>query len=212
MALVFNLGRDGNASDLAFRLVDVSLDRSYQANGEYIDPAWVGLEEIVAVISSSAYPVEWVASKSRLKIYTPLGAAVTGTLATLNFDPEGANNALDYTSKLLSGPASNLISVEYVDPGFEEAALSLVVEDTYRIIVYLATDEDGLITTTSGEIEAAIESHIANAATLSHAGAGSADDLDFAAVTAGAAGNRIFITIEHGSSIAVNITGGQVSG
>jgi len=81
-------------------------------------------------------------------------AAVSGTAASLTIDPAGADNALLWTAAARAFKG-NQISVEYADPGASDSAMALTVEGR-EIIVSLATDGAGAITTVADDIAAAV--------------------------------------------------------
>lgn len=97
-------------------------------------------------------------------------AAATAELTT---SLTGSDNDLVFTS-LLYGAAGNAITVEYVDPGENDASLSIEVNGT-AIVVNLATDSGGLITSTAAEITTAIEADAAADALVSVANSGGDD-------------------------------------
>ena len=109
---------------------------------------------------------EWEA-EGALDVYTLpliLNTLVAGgidgsgaTAATLTVDPDGINNALDYTA-INGGPRGNHIYVAYIDPQAHNSPLNVDVENG-GIKVYLATGPSGDITTTADDIKAAIAAH-----------------------------------------------------
>lgn len=103
---------------------------------------------------------------------------VDGAQATLSRNPTGDDNALTFTA-VAYGVAGNDISIAYLDPGANNATLSVSVNGKY-IAVNLATDGSGVITSTAAEVLAAIEASLA-ASTLvtveiNAADSGSGDD------------------------------------
>jgi hypothetical protein len=82
-------------------------------------------------------------------------AITTATAATLNINPAGDDNALDYTAKSL-GTSGNSITVTYTDPSGNDQALAVSVVDT-DIDVSLATGPAGAITSTAAEVLAAVD-------------------------------------------------------
>lgn len=80
--------------------------------------------------------------------------SVAEVKSTLSTDLVGDNNDLVYTSKL-NGTEGDDITIAYIDPSDINQALSIVVTGT-DIAVNLATDADGIITTTADDISAAI--------------------------------------------------------
>jgi hypothetical protein len=83
------------------------------------------------------------------------GAPVSAVRATASINPTGDDNGLTFTARQY-GAGGNGISVEYVDPSANDAALSVSVSGL-SIVVSLATGEAGAITSTAAEILAAIE-------------------------------------------------------
>jgi hypothetical protein len=77
--------------------------------------------------------------------------------ATLSTSLTGDNNDIDFTA-VTGGGAGNAITIEYIDPGADNSPLDVDVVDR-AIKVYLATDGDGLITTTGDLLKAAITAH-----------------------------------------------------
>jgi len=71
--------------------------------------------------------------------------------SSLSTNLTGADNDLVWTSKLV-GVDGDQITIEYLDPGENDAALSIDV-DGYAITVNLATDSGGSITTTADDIK-----------------------------------------------------------
>lgn len=86
-------------------------------------------------------------------------AAVAASVST---NLTGDNNDLTFTA-VAPGAAGNSITVEYVDPGANDAELSVDVTGN-AITVNLATDETGEITSTAADILAAIEGSAAASA------------------------------------------------
>lgn len=78
--------------------------------------------------------------------------------ATLSIGEAATNNALTFTSKK-AGSLGNDISIALVDPAANSAALDVTV-DGDAIVVSLATDADGDVTTTAAQLEAAIEGDV----------------------------------------------------
>lgn len=84
-----------------------------------------------------------------------VGAPEDAAQATLGRNPTGDDNALMFTA-VAYGAAGNSISIEYLDPSSNDAALSIDVSGT-TVVVNLATDSGGDITSTAAEILAAWE-------------------------------------------------------
>jgi hypothetical protein len=80
---------------------------------------------------------------------------VAPVLATLNIDPAGDENALDFTSAIW-GTAGNDTTIEYLDPGDINQTISVDVTAS-AIVVSLATEGAGTITTTAAELITAYE-------------------------------------------------------
>lgn len=83
------------------------------------------------------------------------GAPEDAVQASLDVNPEGDDNGLTFTA-VAYGAAGNDITIEYIDPGVDDADLAVEVEGT-AIRVFLATDGDGVITSTAADVLAAIE-------------------------------------------------------
>lgn len=82
-------------------------------------------------------------------------ANIAGALkATLNTGTTGANNAITWTAQT-AGAAGNSITIRLQDPGGNNQPLTVNVTTT-NIVVLLATDGGGLITSTAAQVEAAI--------------------------------------------------------
>jgi hypothetical protein len=80
---------------------------------------------------------------------------VRDTAAALETALTGTNNDLVFAAKA-TGPGGNGISVRYVNPNANSAALGVTVA-TNAITVNLATDSEGAITSTAAQIKTAIE-------------------------------------------------------
>lgn len=85
------------------------------------------------------------------------GAPVSAVQASATINPTGDDNALTITAREY-GTGGNSITVTYVDPGANDAALSVTVAGK-SIVVSLATNGGGTITSTAAEVKAAIEAH-----------------------------------------------------
>ena len=86
------------------------------------------------------------------------GVPGAGTAAaSVQIDPAGAHNHLEWEA-VTSGTAGNLISVEYRDPSANSSPLDLDLVGT-TIIVHLATDGAGAITTIANDIITAVGVH-----------------------------------------------------
>lgn len=88
-----------------------------------------------------------------------LAVTVTGTAtkASLSTALTGTNNDLDFTA-VERDSYGNSVTVAYVDPSANSAALSVVVTGK-AIVVNLATGSGGAITSTAASIKTAIEAH-----------------------------------------------------
>jgi hypothetical protein len=106
------------------------------------------------------------------------GAPVNAAKATRNLNPAGNDNGLTFTA-VDFGAAGNDISIAYVDPAGNNAALSVTVASK-AITVHLATGAGGAITSTAAAVLAAINASAAAAALVTvaimTADAGVADD------------------------------------
>lgn len=89
----------------------------------------------------------------------PIDASVSGvtatTYATMGTDLTGVNNDLDYTA-VPAGRLGNAIFVEYINPGTNNAVLSVTVSG-FTVTVHLATNGSAVITSTAAQVKAAIE-------------------------------------------------------
>lgn len=83
------------------------------------------------------------------------GVPADAVRATLSRNPAGDDNALTFTA-VAYGVGGNSITIAYLDPSANDAALSVDVTGS-AITVNLATDSGGLITSTAAEVLAAIE-------------------------------------------------------
>lgn len=90
-------------------------------------------------------------------LMTSDGAPVDAVQASAAINPTGDDNALTFTARVY-GVEGNSISVAYVDPSANDAALSVSVF-RQAISVSLATDGSGVITSTAAEVLAAVEAH-----------------------------------------------------
>lgn len=119
-----------------------------------------------------------VTSDSRELMLSGEAEPVDAVRASLVVNPDGDDNALAFTA-VAYGAQGNAISIAYLDPDANDAALSVAV-DGKAITVYLATDEAGEVTSTAAEVLAEIEaSEQADAlvtGVIHTADTGSADD------------------------------------
>jgi len=84
-------------------------------------------------------------------------APVSAVQASAAVNPTGDDNGLTFTAREY-GTGGNSITITYADPGGNDAALSVNVAGK-SIVVSLATDENGAITSTAAQVKAAIEAH-----------------------------------------------------
>lgn len=109
-----------------------------------------------------------------INVYFPTTAAASATLTT---SLTGTNNDLVFTAAS-SGTFGNRVRVAYLDPGANDATLSVaVVGDTSfeTINVSLATNGSGTITSTAAQVQAAIEAHADASGLVTIAAAGGND-------------------------------------
>jgi hypothetical protein len=85
------------------------------------------------------------------------GAPEDAAQAAVTINPTGDDNALVYTA-VQYGARGNLISIAYVNPSANNAALAVTVSGQ-AISVSLATNGGGSITSTAAQVLAAIEAH-----------------------------------------------------
>lgn len=102
----------------------------------------------IRTVRSSVIGIVGTAPDSQLEVKATL---LTGLISS--------NNALTFTSKLL-GALGNQIGIRFLNPGANDAALSVSV-DGLDINVSLATGNTGLITTTAAQIITAITGNTA---------------------------------------------------
>lgn len=134
------------------------------------------------------------------------GVPADAVRASLSRNPAGDDNALAFTA-VAYGTGGNSITIEYVDPAANDAALSVAVVGN-AITVNLATDGAGAITSTAAEVLAAIEASVPASALATVAidtgDTGVADD-GSGVVTALASAP---MTGGQGTSIGVSLKGG----
>jgi len=85
------------------------------------------------------------------------GTARSGTFATLTTALAGGNNDLIWQARN-RGTMQNMIRIRYADPGANNAVLSLELVET-TVVVHLATDGAGVITTTANQIKTALSAN-----------------------------------------------------
>lgn len=139
------------------------------------------------------------------QVTTNAGTPADAAQATLGVNPTGDDNALTFTAREY-GAAGNAISVAYLDPGANDAALAVSVDGS-DITVSLATGGGGAITSTAAQVKAAIEASTAAARLVTVAidttDSGTADD-GSGVVTARA---RAWLASGAGTSIGVSLPG-----
>jgi hypothetical protein len=134
----------------------VTLSRTF---GSYpVDRTFVVSDNATVTISE-------VVTESAALFLSGTGAPENAVKATLAVNPAGNDNALTFTAKMY-GAEGNLISVLYVDPSANNAALSVSVFRR-QITVSLATGAGGAITSTSAQVLAAINASVAAAKLVS---------------------------------------------
>lgn len=96
--------------------------------------------------------------------------------AELTTSLTGSNNDIVFTARpKFWGTKGNDLTVEYRDPGANDASLSISVAEGKHIVVSLATDSNGDITSTGDLIKAAIAAHTEANSMVSTADAGGND-------------------------------------
>lgn len=131
------------------------------------------------------------------------------TAASITSDMTNATSDVTLTAKT-AGVAGNAISVTYVDPGANNAALAVTVTGT-DIVISLATNGSGTITTTAAQVKALINDQACPAYALvsaedEGAGSGVVNALAKASLTGGLDAAYI-----HLKEIVLSATGGPVS-
>jgi hypothetical protein len=128
-----------------------SFTRSSVSFGPYlVDTDWLVDGSATVVIADHLVAVN-------ATLMTSDGAPVDAVQASATLNPTGDDNALTFTARVY-GAEGNSISVEYVDPSANDAALAVSVF-RQAITVSLATGEAGAITSTAAEVKAAVEAH-----------------------------------------------------
>lgn len=163
---------EGRVHVYSEQLSDGELTRGSVTFGPYlIDSDWLVNGDATVAIADYTTPLNGL-------IATNAGAPADAAQATIGVNPTGDDNALTFTAKKY-GTEGNNISVTYVDPSANSQSLSVSV---FRqdIIVSLATDGGGSITSTAAEVKAAIEASVAAAAlvtvTIDTSDTGTGDD------------------------------------
>jgi len=90
-------------------------------------------------------------------LFANAGAPDDAARAAANVNPTGDDNSLTITAREY-GTGGNSIRVTYVDPAANSQALAVSVAGT-SIVVSLATNGGGSITSTAAQVKAAIEAH-----------------------------------------------------
>lgn len=138
--------------------------------------------------------------------------------AALTVNMTAATSDLTYTA-VKTGAEGNLINVTHVDPGANNAALSISV-NVKTIVISLATGVAGAITSTAAQVKAAVNAHAAASALVTcedeGAGSGIVNAMANANLTGGtdavychlkptditATGGAIYVTLLEDSSFA----------
>jgi hypothetical protein len=166
-ARITTMGVDGTAT------ATVQADSSTIAGIIWVRP---GGEMVFEGTAGAAATAQQAAVETWRQGHEQGGEAIVGgrapqVAATLTTALTGTNNDLVFTAKR-GGANSNQITVRYVNPGVNNASLS-VQSDGRDIVVNLATSGAGAITTTSAQIITAVQQNstandlvsVANAAT-----------------------------------------------
>lgn len=103
-----------------------------------------------------------VVRSAPIPVAVGLGNDADAVAATLSTNLTGSNNDLIFTS-VLSGRLGNVITVRYVSPGTNNAALAVTVSER-AITVNLATNGSAVVTSTAALVKAAIEASAAASA------------------------------------------------
>jgi hypothetical protein len=155
--------------------VDTTNGNVYINNGTTAAPEWDGLNEAAIATALYATAAQGALADTATQpgdlgtaAAQNVGAFVSSTLhvahagvpanavrATLSRNPAGDDNALTFTA-VAYGTGGNSITITYVDPAANDAALGVVVAGS-AITVNLATDGGGVITSTAAMVLAAIE-------------------------------------------------------
>lgn len=169
MAVSITLKEDGRVSTLVYRVAEIIFDAAYANGGEAVNPSQLGMSRIVAAVAvDSPILVGWDPANNKLKAYYPsVDADVAATLTTAL---TGADNDLKFTAARSGKFAGNRMAVAYLDPGAINQALSVSVSG-YHVLVSLATDGSGVITSTAAQVDAAIDALPAAAALMTPANA-----------------------------------------
>lgn len=138
-------------------------------------------------------------ARSATKTMAFNGEQGPNTAAVLSTALAGANNDLDFTA-VTAGADGNDITIAYIDPAANDAALSVSVSGT-AITVNLATGGGGAITSTAAQVDAAIDALPAAAALVTPAnkaandGTGVATAMAATALTGGQSATATLFTV-----------------
>jgi len=118
--------------------------------------------EILAADGVRSAIVHTVDTTGEESLYSFSPATDAGTASSLTTALTGTHNDLVFTART-AGTDGDDITIAYIDPEDNDQALSVEVTDT-DIVVNLATDDEGTITTTANQLrQAIIESAAASA-------------------------------------------------
>lgn len=131
--------------------------------------------------ASGVRPIQTVASSAIGLLCTGPESEAAST-ASLTLGTAVANNGLTYTA-VTAGSNGNKISVSYMNPNANSAALSVAVNNS-AIIVSLATDNTGAITSTGAQVLAAITASAAASALVTAAATGTSTGTGVVTATA----------------------------
>lgn len=134
-------------------------------------------------------------------------APVAGVKASVTINPAGSDNTIKWTA-VTAGKAGNAITVQYLDPAAASQTLYIEVQGK-NIVVHLATNGSGSITTTASQIITAVAAHTAASALVTATAVGTTtgvvtaiaqtwltlvnNQLRFTAVETGSEGNEVSI-------------------
>ena len=122
------------------------------------------------ITGSTACPNDPALVKAYCEGRTLAAGSGSITYATGATGDEGSDTGLTWTADVVGSG----ITVNLVDPGEEDASLVVSVTGTH-VTVSLATDENGDITSTAAEVDAAIDADAAATALVSPANTGASD-------------------------------------
>lgn len=123
------------------------------------------VERDFAVSGDATVAIDASASVLSSLLMSGASAPVDAARASLAVNPAGDDNGLIFTA-VEYGEIGNRISIAYLDPSANDAALSVSVAQ-FAILVSLATDSEGAIVSTAAEVLAAIEASAPAAALVS---------------------------------------------